>query len=85
MLGSTALDVYLLRTTYVTLQSVSSKRESAVIQWLNGSTNILGEENVITIGPVNEHWNHRVVRYNYKVKGLQALSGSSTATLHLLG
>ena len=93
VLRSTALDVYLLPNTYVTLQSVPWKRSNFVIEWLTeprSKQHLLdknGKEKDITIGSMNEQLNHLVVYYNYKYNedSKFAFHRSSTATLHLFG
>ncbi len=92
VLGSTALDIYLLPNTYVTLQSVPLKGRNVVIEWLTiprSKQHLLGQ-NVkgkdITIGAMNEQLNHLVVYYIYKPEySIRTFYRSFAATLHLLG
>ncbi len=93
VLGSTALDIYLLPNTYVTLQSVPWKGRNVVIEWLTRrrsklhllGKNVKGKE--ITIGPMNEQLNHFVVDYIYKSSehSKYAIHRSRAAILHLFG
>ena len=91
VLGSTAVDIYLLPNTYVTLQSVPWKGSSIVIERKTRPRNkqhLLGKnvkEKEITIGPMNEQLNHLVVDYIYKHSedSKHAIHISSASILHL--